>query len=76
MISFAHVAGNLGVGVELHGVASATLGLRPQVADVAEHLGQRHDSRRRSDTGASSMAWICRGGVQVTDDVAHVCDRA
>src|ERR671929_658975 len=29
---------NLGVGVELHAVARPALSLRPQVADVAEHL--------------------------------------
>src|SRR6185436_11290195 len=33
-----HVLRNLGVGVELHRVARPALGLRPQVADVAEHF--------------------------------------
>src|SRR3954468_21444716 len=33
-----HVAGHLGVGVELHAVARPALRLRPEVADVAEHL--------------------------------------
>src|SRR6478609_7171721 len=33
---------NLGVAVELHRVHRTTLGLGPQVADVAEHLGERH----------------------------------
>src|SRR4029453_7866663 len=39
-----HVLRNLGVGVELHAVARPALSLRPQVADVAEHLRQRHQS--------------------------------
>src|SRR5262249_41953394 len=33
---------DLAVGVELHAVVRPALGLRPQVADVAEHLRQRH----------------------------------
>src|SRR3954447_13596726 len=37
-----HVPGNFGVGVELHAVARPALSLRPQVADVAEHLRERH----------------------------------
>src|SRR5215210_6341688 len=32
---------NLGVGVELHAVVRPALRLGPQVANVAEHLGQR-----------------------------------
>src|SRR4051794_25215040 len=39
-----HVRGTLGVGVELHAVARPALSLRPQVADVAEHLRERHQS--------------------------------
>src|SRR5215218_1860306 len=35
------VPGNLGVGVELHAVVRPALRLGPQVANVAEHLGQR-----------------------------------
>src|SRR5437870_7736865 len=35
------VRGNLGVGVEHHGVVRPALGTGPQVADVAEHLRQR-----------------------------------
>src|SRR5687768_1061169 len=37
------VRGNLGVRVELHRVRRLTGGLRPQVANVPEHLGQRHE---------------------------------
>src|SRR4051794_5538000 len=37
-----HVLRNLGVGVELHAVARPALRLGPEVADVAEHLRQRH----------------------------------
>src|SRR5437899_2310310 len=33
---------NLRVGVELHRVVRPALGPRPEVADVAEHLGQRN----------------------------------
>src|SRR5512142_2824152 len=36
------VRGNLGVVAELHGVAGSTLGHRPQVSGVSEHLGERH----------------------------------
>src|SRR3954466_16196632 len=44
---------DLGVGVELHAVARPALSLRPQVADVAEHLGQRH--QRLDDSGAGTL---------------------
>src|SRR5215216_6622778 len=37
------VRGNLGVRVELHRVRSLAGGLGPQVANVPEHLGQRHE---------------------------------
>src|SRR3954453_5763026 len=47
-----HVLRNLGVGVELHRVARPALSLRPQVADVAEHLGQRHESLDDAGTAA------------------------
>src|SRR6476646_10142793 len=36
------VRGNLGVRVELHRVRRLTRGLRPQIANVPEHLGQGH----------------------------------
>src|SRR4051794_39071796 len=48
-----HVRGNLGVGVELHAVTGPALRLRPQVADVAEHLRQRHESAY--DAGAAAL---------------------
>src|ERR1700704_3314430 len=31
-------------GVELHRVRRATLGARPKIANIPEHLGQRHPS--------------------------------
>src|SRR3954466_11128788 len=37
------VPGNLGVGVELHGVDGPALRLAAQVTDVAEHLRERHE---------------------------------
>src|SRR4051794_15419449 len=46
------VRGNLAVGVELHAVARPALGLRPQVADVAEHLRQRHQGTDDAGTAA------------------------
>src|ERR1700761_7699541 len=48
-----HVRGNLGVGIELHAVARPALGLRPEVADVAEHLRQRYQSL--DDAGAGAL---------------------
>src|ERR1044071_4166971 len=48
-----HVRGNLGVGVEQHAVASPAGSLRPQVADVAEHLRQRNQSL--DDAGAGAL---------------------
>src|SRR3954470_13689950 len=68
-----HVRGNLGVGVELHAVARPALRLRPQVADVAEHLRQRHESAY--DAGAAALLHRlddAAAGVQVADDVTHV----
>src|SRR6266542_2139055 len=68
-----HVLRNLGVGLELHGVARPALGLRPQVADVAEHLRQRH--RGADDAGAAALLHrldVTAAGVEVADDVAHV----
>src|SRR5688572_5607680 len=48
-----HVRRYLGVRVELHRVARAALGLRPQVADVAEHLRQRDE--RLDDAVAAAL---------------------
>src|SRR6478609_9764947 len=67
------VRGNLGIGVELHAVASPALRLRPQVADVAEHLRQRHEGAY--DAGAATLLHClddAAAGVQVADDVTHV----
>src|SRR5256885_209378 len=67
------VRGNLVVGVELHGVARPALGLRPQVADVAEHLRQRHQGA--DDAAATALLHRlddATAGVQVTDNVTHV----
>src|SRR5690606_21308056 len=49
------------------------LGLRPQVADVAEHLRQRHHGS--DDAIGTPLLHRLNGptpGVEVTDDVAHV----
>src|SRR6266540_1333045 len=48
-----HVLWYLGIGVELHRVARPALGLRPQVADVAEHLRQRHQGP--DDAGSTPL---------------------
>src|SRR4051812_37895420 len=68
-----HVLRNLGVGVELHAVTRPALRLRPEVADVAEHLGQRHQSLH--DAGAGTLLHRlddATTGVEVTDDIAHI----
>src|SRR6476661_1381776 len=65
--------GDLCVGVELHGEARATLRLGAQVADVAEHLGQRDEAL--DDLGAADVLHaldLATAGVDVTDDLAHV----
>src|SRR6266571_247079 len=67
------VRGNLVVGVELHRVARPALGLRPQVADVAEHLRQRHQGA--DDAAAATLLHRLDDaptGVEVADDVTHV----
>src|SRR4051794_13828661 len=46
-----NVTRNLGVAVELHRVHGTTLGLGPQVADVAEHLGERDLGPDHLDAG-------------------------
>src|SRR6476660_6103020 len=66
------VLGNLGVGVELHRVARATRRLAAEVADVAEHLRQRHQAL--DDPGAAALLHgldLATAGVEVADDVAH-----
>src|SRR4051812_42595816 len=68
-----HIAGNLGVGVELHGVARAALGLRPQVTDVAEHLRERDQGLHRPHpTSLLHRLDRAAAGVEVADDVTHV----
>src|SRR5262245_20501786 len=66
------VARDLCVVRQLHRIARATLGHRPQVGRVAEHLGERHrgaDDRRRAPVlGALEVA---AAAVEVADDVAH-----
>src|SRR3954464_9405024 len=67
------VRGNLGVGVELHAVARPALGPRPKVADVAEHLRQRH--HRADDACARPLVHgldLAAPGVEVADHVTHV----
>src|SRR5204862_4720680 len=67
------VRGNLGVGVELHGVVRTTLGLGPQVADIPEHLRQRN--QRLHDASATALLHglnLATARVQVTDNVTHV----
>src|SRR5919199_5906983 len=67
------VPGNLGVGVELHGVDGPALRLAAQVADVAEHLRERDDGA--DDLGAARVLHrldLPAPRVQVADDVAHV----
>src|SRR3982751_7036365 len=71
-----HVRGDLGVRVEHHGVARPPLGAAAQVAHVAEHLRQRHQSL--DDAGAGALLHRLDGpaaGVQVADDVTHVLFR-
>src|SRR6187431_520069 len=68
-----HGARNLGVAVELHRVDRAARGLRAQVADVAEHLRQRHQSLDDLDAlGILHRLDLTATGVQVADDIAHV----
>src|ERR1700679_3579443 len=47
-----HVRRNFGVVVEHHGVVRPALSLRPQVADVAKHLRQRHMGLDHARTAA------------------------
>src|SRR5258705_5113585 len=68
-----HVLRYLGVGVELHRVARPALGLRPQVADVAEHLRQRNQGA--DDAGSAALLHRlddAAAGVEVADAVTHV----
>src|SRR5450759_383171 len=66
------VARDLGVGVELHGVTGPALGLAAQVADVTEHLRQRHQRPHHPRAGALVHGLnMTAAGVQVADHVAH-----
>src|SRR5215213_8318764 len=68
-----HVGRNLGVGVEHHRVARPPLGPRPQVADVAEHLRERHQGP--DDAGSAALLHRldhAAPGVEVADHVTHV----
>src|ERR1700761_9839750 len=68
-----HVRRNFGVGVEHHGVVRPALSLRPQVADVAEHLGQRHVCSDHAGAAAFLHGLnLATAGVQVADHVTHV----
>src|SRR4051794_14150974 len=66
------VRGDLGVVAQFHRIARATLGLRPQVRRVAEHLGERDegpdDLRRAAAVHALDLP---APAVEVADDVAH-----
>src|SRR5690606_19433346 len=64
---------NFRVAVELHRVDGAALGPGPQVPDVPEHLGQRHEGA--DDLDAARVLHRldhATAGVEVADDVAHV----
>src|SRR6478752_4666369 len=69
---FRDVPRNLGVRVELHAVASTTLGLAAEVSDVAEHLRER--DRRGDDASAVALVHrldLTAAGGEVADHVAH-----
>src|SRR5664279_5079223 len=68
-----NVRRNLRIAIEDHRVRRPTLGPRPEVADVAEHLRQRHECRH--DAGAAALGHgldLSTTRVQVADDVTHV----
>src|ERR1700721_549202 len=68
-----HVRRNFGVAVEHHGVVRPALSLRPQVADVAEHLRQRHMGLDHARTAAFLHGLdLATAGVQVADHFTHV----
>src|SRR6476646_1715159 len=67
-----HVAGDLGVGVELHAVAGPALRATTNVAQVAEHLRQRDQGLDDADTGPLVHGLDdAAAAVEVADDVAH-----
>ena len=74
---FRNVARNLIVAIELHGVHRATLGLRPQITDVTEHLRQRN--LRLDFLDAVDVIHGLDGATtrrEVAHDIAHVLFRS
>src|ERR1700688_684999 len=68
-----HIRRNFGVAVEHHGVVRPALSLRPQVADVAEHLRQRHVGFDHARAAAFLHGLnLATAGVQVADHLTHV----
>src|SRR5258708_33854611 len=68
-----HLRRNFGVVVEPHGVVRPALSLRPQVADVAEHLRQRHVGFDHTRAAAFLHGLdLATAGVQVADHFTHV----
>src|SRR6476469_6130270 len=64
--------GDLGVRVELHRVRRLTGGLRPQIANVPEHLGQRHEGADDHVAVTLLLALdVTAAGVDVADDGAE-----
>src|SRR5699024_9228217 len=68
-----NAAGNLRVAVELHGVHRTTLGLGPQIADVAEHLRQRDESTDVLDPAhVLHRLHLTASGFPVDDYISHL----
>src|SRR3954470_21617337 len=68
-----HLRRNFSIGIENHGVVRPALGLRPKVADVAEHLRQWH--MRLDDAGTAALLHgldLTTAGVPVADHFTHV----
>src|SRR5207342_3298786 len=66
------VPGNLGVRVELHGIARPSLRLTPEIAHVAEHLGEWDNCLY--EAGAATLVHgldVATARVEVTDHIAH-----
>src|SRR5699024_821254 len=67
---------NFGVVAELHRVHRTALGLRPQVPDVPEHFGQRHQrADHLNTTGVLHRLDLAAPRIQVADHVPHVLFR-
>src|SRR5690606_17129016 len=70
---FRDVLRDLGVGVELHRVHRTARGLRPQVANVAEHPRQRNVRAELLDAGGVVHRLnLTASGAADADQVAHV----